>query len=84
MAFVGPHHGPKILGKNHQSTTKLTLNEPPIMTKLTNYIVTKGITNLTTDTFQALVMRSTFSFTSGQTKCISGNYPNFGLRVTIH
>ena len=31
MAFVGPHHGPKILGKNHQSTTKVTLNEPPIM-----------------------------------------------------
>ena len=30
MAFVGPHHGPKILGKNHQSTTKVTLNEPPI------------------------------------------------------
>ena len=29
MAFVGPHHGPKILGKNHQSTTKVTLNEPP-------------------------------------------------------
>ena len=32
MAFVGPHHGPKILGKNHQSTTKVTLNEPPITT----------------------------------------------------
>ena len=31
MAFVGPHHGPKILGKNHQSTTKVTLNEPPII-----------------------------------------------------
>ena len=30
MTFVGPHHGPKILGKNHQSTTKVTLNEPPI------------------------------------------------------
>ena len=30
MAFVGPHHGPKILGKNHQSTTKVTLNEPLI------------------------------------------------------
>ena len=30
MAFVGPHHGPKILGKNHQSTTKVTLNEPPM------------------------------------------------------
>ena len=30
MDFVGPHHGPKILGKNHQSTTKVTLNEPPI------------------------------------------------------
>ena len=30
MAFVGPHHMPKILGKNHQSTTKVTLNEPPI------------------------------------------------------
>ena len=32
MAFVGPHHGPKIFGKNHQSTTKVTLNEPPITT----------------------------------------------------
>ena len=31
MAFVGPHHGPKILGKNHQSTTKVTLNEPPMI-----------------------------------------------------
>ena len=31
MAFVGPHHGPNMLGKNHQSTTKVTLNEPPIM-----------------------------------------------------
>ena len=30
MAFVGPHQGLKILGKNHQSTTKVTLNEPPI------------------------------------------------------
>ena len=30
MAFVGPHHMPTILGKNHQSTTKVTLNEPPI------------------------------------------------------
>ena len=30
MAFVGPHHGLKILGKNHQSTTKVTLNEPPM------------------------------------------------------
>ena len=35
MAFVGPHHGPKILGKNHQSTTKVTLNEPP-MTRSNN------------------------------------------------
>ena len=24
-AFVGPHHGPKIWGKNSQSTTKVTL-----------------------------------------------------------
>ena len=31
IAFVGPHHMPKILGKNHQSTTKVTLNEPPII-----------------------------------------------------
>ena len=29
MTFVGPHQGPNILGKNHQSTTKVTLNEPP-------------------------------------------------------
>ena len=29
MAFIGPHHGPNIFGKNHQSTTKVTLNEPP-------------------------------------------------------
>ena len=33
MAFIGPHQGPKILGKNHQSTTKVTLNEPPINVK---------------------------------------------------
>ena len=30
MAFVGPPNMSKILGKNHQSTTKVTLNEPPI------------------------------------------------------
>ena len=30
MAFLGPHHLQKILGKNHQSTTKVTLNKPPI------------------------------------------------------
>ena len=30
MAFVGPHHISKILGKNHQSTTKVTLNYPPM------------------------------------------------------
>ena len=34
MAFVGPHHRPKILGKNHQSTTKVTLNEPPNMVQI--------------------------------------------------
>ena len=36
MAFVGPHHGPKSLGKNHQSTTKVTLNEPPIIQIILN------------------------------------------------
>ena len=33
MAFVGPYHGPKILGKNHQSTAEVTLNEPAIIKK---------------------------------------------------
>ena len=36
MAFVGPHQGPKILGKNHQSTTEVTLNEPPTKTFFEN------------------------------------------------
>ena len=30
MAFEGPHHISKMLGKNHQSTTKVTRKEPPI------------------------------------------------------
>ena len=41
MAFIGPHHISKILGKNHQSTTKVTLNEPPI--KMKTCLVTYGI-----------------------------------------
>ena len=46
MAFVGPHHGPKILGKNHQSTTKVTLNEPPIRKrKIAHYGVIAGSQN---------------------------------------
>ena len=39
MAFVGPLRGPKILGKNHQSTTKVTLNEPPIKSQKTNHFL---------------------------------------------
>ena len=43
---MGPHHLQKILGKNHQSTTKVTLNEPPMtLTQLSIQMSTSYATN---------------------------------------
>ena len=86
MAFVGPHHMPKILGKNHQSTTKVTLNEPPnILLTFSDFATSaednSGLVSQISRDKQPIKVCSSFSALSGNTD--SGAVFNQMLNVSF-